>query len=681
VAKKRRINRAMLPLDLGGMHRAGDASKMPGSRVYMAKNVFFRGGAYEQRGGWQKDDDQLAGADAEALVTFSNGDEFELGAIGSALSGFRDSLGAWTDYSAGGTMLGFNDVVQFDEKLYGLSYSDSSVPGAGHNWSYDGSSAEYLPFGTHLWGASIEAAIRRLFIGGPKVAVTNLLGPTKSFDITAWALNATVQAVSGTTRVVTFANSGSYAKSGAFVAPSDGHVNWQCYIEARDTQEVPLTLKITDGGSKVYKSLEVLIPLGSSGEGFIRYSVTGYVPPGTSYELQITPGTSSRPAGLNMVFGFSDVTGNPDTERGQLLTHGRFNFDSCPLGAAAVIEEHPDWVIWCETDEINHWRAINFEKLIEYPGEITLVRGGQGVVAVYKRNAVWLFGVTDIPDQPLIRQGFTVGIGCRGPRAFAKWEQRHFFIGDNQVWAWGLSGQAEPLVDPGMRDYLFAPATMVANPILEIDPDKRELWVHIQQNKLHVFHFDSGAWTEFDMLDSTSSPLNISDLLYTVASGETQPYMWAIESSGMSIVRLDPSATLDRVGAFGGVPITVEIIPRPIEFPSPRPLLGLEKFEFDHEITDIPADHVLNIATSTDGGATWSENKSSKITPAVPVGGDTRPLQISYRTGGRKIFARIQYSGLAGASRFNLNAIWVQVVARGRDVQAINPTPVSDTGV
>lgn len=687
--------RQRLPFQCRGLHRGGDPLNAPSGSCTKAKNLFLRPGArVDKRPGWLRESaiqgvpggffkfvDESGGVDVLGYVSNASGQN----------SAYRTSAGAWT--SLGSTLRSSTSPSWVDyTNIFGKAWLAGKLNDSGSNiqFSFDGSTLTQDPFGHKVAGATICSFIRRIFIGDIRwPGVANLLTgeiPVATEDATKWTVTGGMSvANSSGLRTATISNGSTdvLALASAVTTGSAGYVIYQQHLRATSaTTNLPLTLKITDSATTTeYAAREITLLNKTSEPDWIQVTIEARVPAGTAVKVLIKAGTASTAAPIGSTFEVSDS--NYDnaarTYRGAILANGRFAYDRIininPMVAASTRDQ--DRIYWCETDQPTYWRSNNWYDCKEVAGPITALRVCNGRMFAFKQNATWSFNPTEDPDNPLQFVDMHA-FGTYGPHSIRVLDNYMYFIGENEVYEWSGSGDPRPLAGEPMRETLFPASGIVAKPLLEVDQEKREVWVYTVAGNLYVYSLERQEWTgPITLTGASDSQLNVGDLIYIKPTGESAREIWAIESDSGNIVKLRSSQTQDNItGTARDIVAEYEI--RCIA-DVPYQDITLEQVVFNHAATASQSASTTTAAVSTNGGVTYSKTNTVRISPLSDGGFDYRPLRIPVWQTSPRITLKLTHTGLGGKEYFSVTGGYLEAQTRGADVPKNTPTQVSSS--
>jgi hypothetical protein len=390
------------------MHRAGDQAKAPEGSSMMIRNILVRPGRYEKRPAFVHGGALPAGSNPSGIYKYHD-DEQEIlvytnrSSSGSTPGGYRHpDTGVWTALGSD-VAQGYKDAVALFGILYGLNEPDSTGDGFSFSVDSDGMTTSADPFNLPITGNSICAAANRLFIAAPTITVENQLGAKGvEFEHVDWGkANVTITAIGSPDYVRRLQFTAAVANTSTFLTRATaGPVTWQASFRNNMDVTVPITINITNGGSTVYASKQILLAARSiSGYQWEDHTVTAEVPAGI-YWLDLKNGTTAI-TGVNGAI--IDVAMNPgdldDPElcRGSLVTETYFNFELMPpyLSVPGATETHGSRILFCEVDDVTRWYAYYFVDAADVPGDLNLIRSAKGRVYAFKDSAIYLYMLTD----------------------------------------------------------------------------------------------------------------------------------------------------------------------------------------------------------------------------------------------------------------------------------------------
>lgn len=624
MARRRQMRRPTGPArkqfawQVGGMSAKGDPSMKDG-KVILARNVFVRPGGdghlrADKRPGWLRDTNSTGQACSQFLpFTSKAGVTTLLGRFGSAGAGKimkRSSGGAWSitstldDVGSGGYAGYFGDNAYF-------SYSDDSVDYL--VGKFDGTTFTANAIAETLGGfADCVGFLDRLFLGYVIETVNNIAEPNISNDFatgpgTYWTLSSVTQS-SGS---LTWSAAAGTAISANFSAVGASG-EWRTFsITAQNTTadgSLPgyLTISIENtAGTATYGSEEITISSRDADPLWQRFAVRAWIPASTAYRLKIAGGHVDRANNL-ITIKVVDTT----DDKGVMVTAGRFFHTMDVAGALqspSPTYSYPYRIIWSEPGEPTNWRATGYIDLNEEPGPIIALRATEDRLYAFKENAIWIFRGTADPDFPLQRERIIRGVGAIHSKTVKFYEGSFYFIGQSDVYRMSLSGEIEPLSGVDKQEDLFPVSLTIGPGCLEIDSDRKQVWIYTQTGKIDVFDLRSGQWSQQTLTGASDSELQIRDLWYGKPTGESNREMYAAcaYTESDDIVKLRASQTQDNItGTARDVVAKLQL--QPIGSVSPRTEFTIEEVGLRHTITSQDTSDLIRISVSTDGGNTWT---------------------------------------------------------------------------
>jgi hypothetical protein len=186
--------------------------------------------------------------------------------------------------------------------------------------------------------------------------------------------------------------------------------------------------------------------------------------------------------------------------RGQQLTEGKFAypFFNQESTATATVERGSD-IYWTETSDPNTVEGDNFFHLRDLPGRITAMAVVGGRLIVFKERGMWVFQGTADPENPIVRESFFSDAGCVFHDAVTVFEDRLYFIANNEVYSYEPGGTPRPLCGDAMREDVPPNTSVMARwPSVAVHHDDRTL-ILVSLNSFNGAHFyvmdiDSGEW-------------------------------------------------------------------------------------------------------------------------------------------------------------------------------------------
>jgi hypothetical protein len=445
-------------------------------------------------------------------------------------------------------------------------------------------------------------------------------------------------------------------------------------------------------GSDVVVTTQQYVPTATESSAFKVFVLQGSVPDGAfgylRCEIKFTHGSAITLAGVDFSYKDGLTEGAPNKANyQQQVTTGSFIY---PMGQDETDDlntvYHTDYIYWTEIAQTQRIRATNFIRLTDAPGAITAIRPVQGRLVAFKRNAAWVFSSTDDPDFPIIPDGDAkIGFGCLGPKALDVFEDIAYFIGENEIYSWDLSGAPVPLCGDAMREEIMskASATWVESqatyntPLLRVDQKNRELWVYTQKGRLYVYDLDEKAWSVHDAGGDTSvnpTGYEVADMLYNPNTGHMYFAFGTAAAGTAGVARLDPTVTdaEDSISTSGTLPVYSEIWPRPIETSGPRADVLVEAVRFHHAVTSSQTSQTTTAAVSFDHGQTFTKTNQVTLDPVST--GEYRPMEVALYQSWGSCLVRLLHAGKGGANSFNVSQCEVDVQVERGEYRKDNPT-------
>lgn len=387
-----------------------------------------------------------------------------------------------------------------------------------------------------------------------------------------------------------------------------------------------------------------------------------------------------HPVDVGYQDGLPDGTLRKKNE-GQQFTVGKFfyeffNQESSDSGA----QQFPNRIGWSEPGDSQDWRAENWYDMVEGDGGGIVIRPLDWALVAYKRNAINIYRLVEgvaAATLPIQYVKTFHGVGCIHPRAVALFEGVHYFIGEEEIYAFDGTAPPVAIAGEGMREAIFdkgadwVETQATANrPLLRVDEKNRELRIYSQKGKLWLYNLTTKKWSSETLIkDSSQGVSEIIDLIYFrqkfYAIGETN-----------KIVREDSATTKDEVYSAGvtsyDVPADVWLHP----FESlPRSDLLIESLILHHDIPGDQTGTTLQVALSFDRGVTFPEQH----TITVPISSDRQPIEIPLWQSGPHLTVRLRHLGKAGPSYFNLFFVEAWVQDLGLELKDVSPATVSSS--
>ena len=254
------MTQKVTPLALGGMFSAGDPSAIPDEHTVLMKNMLIRPGPRF---------DARPPATYDSLMTAQGLLQWEdlkdqqtrfLALDATKLYQKATSGETWDAGTATVTGTRMVDYANYRGKVYVMMDDGAGSPSAAMVW--DGTTLSSAPFNSTINGRCIAAFNDRLFIGYPRVTITNLVGFITGYDWTGpigWvatsasasnvtvATGATVCRISPTSTAAVcsmlFLKAGPLSIVNASASSSEQNFIWRSDIRGVDpTYRVPITL-------------------------------------------------------------------------------------------------------------------------------------------------------------------------------------------------------------------------------------------------------------------------------------------------------------------------------------------------------------------------------------------------------------------------------------------------------
>ena len=672
----------------GGMFAAGDAADIPNNCSETLKNVFVRPGPrLEKRDGWLREAGFAPATNPKGLVEYvdpTTGTSTLACAVTTAGLYYRDSVPTWNALTSASS--------DGDVDFCNIGYATTAGAGGNRcvvcgyiaatdiraNYYFTGTAAT-AP--THsVDSRCVEALGRRLFLANTSVVYNNKTGDGIGYtfeNALYWTLagGPPTAATVGGRRKVTIVNGATDTITSAKVYTTTGEVtvSWvQWFLPIDASQTIPLRMRIQSTAGTVYGEQIIELPTASGPNDWIAFYVQAKVPDATDVALKLLAGDGVRSAPVTSFYVSSDGT-SPDTRAyGAHVNEGTYLQGMERPLATLTTSAQPQRIRWSEVDNADDIRVDSWLDIKDAAGPITAMKALDRLrLAVYKERAIFTYALTDSVDLPIQREGSWYEVGCVGPKALCVFENVHYFIGTREVYRFDGKGDPEPLAGDAMREAMFNQST-VAYPVIEMDRDNRELYVYVQAGKIHVYNLATKAWSYIDI----AGGLNVADLLYCKANGESRREMWAALLDSANIVRLKSGQTQDNATGSAS-DVDAEVWFKPIQAEDELQQMTVENLTLRHEITASQSASTTTCEVSTDGGATFPYDNVVRVTVATGTGGGN-PCEIPLWETGYRLTIRLVHSGLAGPTYFNLTSATATVQLQGRASLAA-PTQVSNT--
>lgn len=482
---------------------------------------------------------------------------------------------------------------------------------------------------------------------------------------------------------------------GQIVTPSTPNAfRYRCIVagatDATTEPTWPTTVgaTVTDGattwicdGSNVAASTEIILPTASESSSFTQFSVTATVLAGsvTGITTRLKFGTTATPTITLASVDFSLIDGRADGDvskenHGHQLTIGHLAVPFINRDDAGNYTPDPvDTIFWSEVAQPERVLALNTFKLGDTPGAITTIRSGvAGKLLVFKRSAAYVFASVDDARTVILPEGDARSdFGCLGPKAFAAFEDRAYFIGENEIYVWSIGEDPVPLCGFAMQEEVMSKSDATwcefqsapgNRALLEIDQRNREMWVYTQKGVLFCYQLDAKAWTAHDV----DGGYEICDMAYNPTTGNMYFAFTNAPAGTAGIARLDATAVPaeDSISTSGTTPVVAEVWPRAIEAMTPAADVQVDVLRFYHKATDSQSGQIMRGDVSFDQGVSFAKSLTFNLAP-LSTGGFV-PISLPVFQAWNTVQTRIVHTGKGGASNFSVSRIEADVmVMRG----------------
>jgi hypothetical protein len=704
------MSRKSLELPITGMFKAGDAGIGGNVGSRKIKNLALRPGPrLEKRDGFLRDGTITVGSGGAVGCFYRFNDERNArvyllfgnshGATRRA-GGYRDNVGAWTQFSTATTAAGAVDSTNAFNKVYGI-YAATATTNSG-SWSWDGTTEAADPFVIKLGGRTIENFQRRLWIGAPTIEVNNLLTGTAGSEIAyqfedaaAWTSTNMGVSVVGNARQSAPTNATGTLVS-ATVATTSGaqYVTWRAtFRPLSGTITLPLNLSIENAAAATtYASLNIELPTATTNPGFVSYILTAFIPDSIGWRLRIRNGTWDS-AGVAIKTGITgtgfvlaDSTGvagdntNTNASIGHVAVYGRFVPPFMPTVNSATPPTlyYPTRIYGSEPDEPTNFKSTRYYDIVGVPGAINLIRADGDKLYIFKDNAIFVFRGNESAELPLQYIRTVSNFGCVGPKAWTAFEGEQFFIGPNGVYRWQPGSGQNPVELSGeaMREELFN-ANTVSAPVCEMDESKRQLWCYLQAGKVHIFDLDTKQWFYYTLTGASDAELTITDLAFGKFYGASVAEMFVMMAQSTDIVKLRSGQTQDNITGTSRDVVAEWEVPI-LNTASPWKELTVEQAGLRHSITASQSASVTEWSVSLDNGSTWA--KYNQFDPTVTTAGAVIEERLPLRQTTRRALLKLKHTGLTGPTYFNVIGAFAEAdIKDSGDHQKTNPTQVGSS--
>jgi hypothetical protein len=441
-------------------------------------------------------------------------------------------------------------------------------------------------------------------------------------------------------------------------------------------------------GTDAIGSQPLTLPTITESPEFTTWYVTGKVPilrTDTEIGARIKFFTTATPTITLAAIDVSLKDGLTDGDarkanRGLQVTTGAFKLDFINKESTATATVRlDDDIYWTETSDPNSIDANNSFKLRDVPGRVTAAAVVGSRIVFFKRRGMWVFQGTDDPNNPLIRENVFKNVGCIGPRAVAVFEDRLYFIGQDEIYMWEPGTAPVPLCRNAMRDEVMSRGDnwiqvgaggVVGVPTLGIDQLNRDLYVVTQYRKTYVLDLDTGVWSQNVLAGSKHASM------YTWNPNRNKLYAivnLTVSNTG-NVQRIERTDTV--TDANGAVESYITL--RPLQRAVGSRYVSLDAVGIHHMTTADQTGMTFKVEVSTDGGATFT--KYNEVTlPTVAAGVATRtPVPLRQSGNGDKIVVRLYHSSTTGGSSlFRVTAVDAIVRDLGPYRVLSNPTQVA----
>ena len=506
------------------------------------------------------------------------------------------------------------------------------------------------------------------------VSPTYKMPMTAQFKYTlAWTTGETLAI--GAIRVPTFANGYHYMVTVA----GDTHAATEPVWPTSAGTVTDNTVTWTFVGSDVVSQSEFNVPTVSE-YGFMPFSVSASIAAGSNTE--VTPflkfGTASIPTYTLAPVDFSLRDGLADgaplkRNYGHQLTYGRMAlpFVNLDAGTGTISPDLDDVIYMTEVAQPDYITGTRFTRVSEVPGPVTALKATHEKLAVFKRNARWVFAATESPSIPILPEGdVRKGDGALNAKCVGVDDNGDLlYIGHSEVYRWDVKNDPVKQCGDAMRGEIMnksaatwcesqsAPANRA---LLAIDQRNREMWVYTQKGKLYCKDLDTGpgeGWTTHDV----NGGYEICDMAYNPTTGNMYFAFTAAPAGTAGVARLDPTVAVaeDSISTSGTTDVVAEFLMRPIEPSLPGAEVLVRNLSMFHKVTASQSGQETRCDVSFDQGVSFERSLTFDIAPLSTGGFVAVDLPI-YQTWST-VQAKLVHTGQGGASNFSVSRITADI--------------------
>jgi hypothetical protein len=300
-----------------------------------------------------------------------------------------------------------------------------------------------------------------------------------------------------------------------------------------------------------------------------------------------------------------------------------------------------------------------------------------GRYLVHKRNGFWVFnGNQDVRSAdviPIRRERIYKGVGCIGPRAHDNLNDVHYFIGEDDVYAYSpTEGDPVGICGPGMREEImdrgsnWVESQATYNmPILKIDQRQKEVWVYTQKGTLYCYNIDRKMWSSHDVDDDKE----IADIAF---NPNTRKMYFAIGGYGLSRMDWSASPAKDTIdNTADEYDVTCDLVARPLELFPDRVDSVVDHFGLYHLATASQSGQRLIASASFDRGVTFT------YTNEVLLDITDERNEIPLYQSGPSITLKLSSIGKTGPTIYAISKLDAEVIVHGGEWPQVKPATVS----
>jgi len=294
-----------------------------------------------------------------------------------------------------------------------------------------------------------------------------------------------------------------------------------------------------------------------------------------------------------------------------------------------------------QTDNQDFSVATAYIDLPYSSGNITKLLPMGNLLVVYLTDSIYIGTITNMPELPVSFQRIeTGGIGLVGKKAVCSWIDRHFFIGQDNIYQLSQEG-IEPIGAPIVKNSIDE-ATTLERSYAVPDPSNRRIVFGFQKDadkmeELWSFSYDNGAWSRDTvstfMIALPEVVTSAAWSSYSSTEWDDMDGAWDDLSSGQTRKRLylEDNGGLRRLSAVGDSDYDSDIITAILEtrdYDEGAPDVNKTWTRLSVKI-DEPVgrteDIIFQVQGSADRGRTW------KTLGTMTLGTDDDEGEVSFR--------------------------------------------------